>query len=192
MTTKKTAISIILGALIIFIWNAISWMALPFHTDSMMNLPEDAISMSQLSNTLTESGLYHYPGLPDGSPESQKAIEDKLAMGPRITMMIFQKGPSSMYNPGDFFLTFIFNLIVVAILLYIVNKIGKKTQNNIFTTCVFAGILVSFQSDMALMNWYKFPIGYTVANIFDHIIAFGLVGLLFSNYTFKNSPLSND
>lgn len=186
MTIKKTALSIIAGALIMFIWNALSWMALPFHTETLNNIPEAAISPDNLASNLSKDGVYHYPGLPaDDSSESMRAIEEKLQKGPRITLMVYKSGSSSMYNPGSFFLSFVFNAAVVGFLFMVVSRLSKKTAANIFNTCILLGLLVSFTTDFPMMGWYMFPLDYTMANVLDHVISFGFVGMLFGYYTFK-------
>lgn len=186
MTAQKKALSIVLGGIILFVWNAISWMALPLHSNSMNNIPEAAISTDDLTTHLQEDGVYHYPGLPTGDASmNTKAIEEKLAKGPRITMMVYKSGPSALFDPGSFFLSFVFNIVVAVFLFIVISKLSKKSASNIFSVSVFLALLVSFTTDMPLMAWYMFPLNYTLANIFDHIIGFGLVGMLYGYYSFK-------
>ncbi|WP_347924322.1 hypothetical protein [Pontimicrobium sp. SW4] len=40
---KKVLVSVILGTLLLFLWNVISWMALPFHTKTLKTIPESVI-----------------------------------------------------------------------------------------------------------------------------------------------------
>ena len=88
---KKAIISIVIGTILLYVWGALSWMVLPFHGDSLHQIPEEAIEVDKLRTLMPESGVYHLPGMPeDNSAESMKKVEDQLAKGPRITMMVYK------------------------------------------------------------------------------------------------------
>lgn len=89
---KQKLISIVIGALILLIWNALSWMVLPFHSNTLNNIPETSFDSKLLQNSLPKNGVYHYPGLPENdSSESMQAMEAKFKEGPRITLMVFKR-----------------------------------------------------------------------------------------------------
>jgi len=183
---KRKLISVFLGGLMLFMWNAISWMALPFHGDSLQNIPDSAINSKVLQEQLPADGVYHFPGMPGGvNNKSLSEIEEQLASGPRITLMVYKSGSSELFNPNTFLINLIFNLISVAILIMLLNRLAEKSFKNILTSLLMIGLLIGLMSDLPQMNWYMFPLSYTLVNVFDHIIALGLLSLLFSYYTFK-------
>jgi lipoprotein signal peptidase len=184
---KRIIFSIIFGTFILFLWNAISWMALPFHSNTLNNIPEKSFDADVLKNTLTEDGVYHFPGLPkDNSEESLKQIDNQLNSGPRITLMVYKNGSTSLFNPKQFILSLVINLFTVILTLYLIFKLKYQTQKSIFIACIVIGLIIGVVSDFGQMNWYMFPLDYTLVNLFDRIISFALLGLLFSNYAFKN------
>ncbi|MEM6725756.1 MAG: hypothetical protein AAF598_17075, partial [Bacteroidota bacterium] len=82
MTTRHL-ISIVLGTIVLFVWNAISWMALPFHNKALTNIPETALQLETMKTQMPESGVYHYPGVPANfSEEAMAEVEQQLANGP--------------------------------------------------------------------------------------------------------------
>ncbi|MEM8887213.1 MAG: DUF1761 family protein [Bacteroidota bacterium] len=183
---KRKLISVFLGGLILFIWNAISWMALPFHGDSLKNIPDSALNAQILQEQLPRDGVYHFPGMPGGvNKRSLQEIEEHLATGPRITLMVYKSGSSELFNPNTFLLNLIFNLLSVAILLLLLDRLADKSFKNTLTSLLLIGLLIGLMSYLPQMNWYMFPFSYTLINVFDHIIALGLLSLLFSFYTFK-------
>jgi len=184
---SKTIITIVLGTVLLFAWNAVSWMALPFHSNTINNMPEAAMQVDQLKNVLTADGVYHYPGLPENN--SKQAIADintKLEQGPRITMMVYKAGPSSFQDPMLFVGGLIINLLTVIFAFTLVSKLHNKSIQNIMLSCLTVGVLIALVTDISWMNWYLFPIDYTLVNVFDRLIAFALLGLLFGLYTFKS------
>jgi len=87
---KRKFIAILVGTLVLFIWNAISWMILPFHSSLLKNIPENAIIIENIRKNMPEPGVYHYPGLPenDTKQEWQKVIE-KSKKGPVISLLVY-------------------------------------------------------------------------------------------------------
>ena len=103
MKTKTILISAIIGTLTLFIWNAISWMVLPFHSNTLKNIPEQALNTDLLKQNLQQDGVYHYPGLPENnSPEEWEMIKEKVKRGPRITLMVYKSGETSLFSPQSF------------------------------------------------------------------------------------------
>ncbi len=183
---KKIILSIVFGTVILFMWNAVSWMALPFHSNTLNNIPENAINTELLKNTLTEDGVYHFPGLPaDNSAESLKAFENKFETGPRIPLMVFISGSTELFNPMQFLGSFLINLLTVFLTIYLIIKLKSKTLTSILSACIVIGLIVGVVSDFGQMNWFMFPLEYTLVNLFDRIISFALLGLLFGLFTFK-------
>ena len=187
MNTKKFMLTLIFGTLIFFIWNAVSWMILPFHANSLNNIPESAFDAKVLQSALAEDGVYHYPGYPENdAQETVIDIENKLKSGPRITMMVYKEGGSTLFDPLMFLWGFLINLITVLLAYYLVSGFGVRTTKTMVLACFFIGLTVVFVSDISLVNWYMFPWDYTMANIVDRLVPFVLLGLLFGGYTFKN------
>lgn len=178
---KRNILSIIFGTFILFSWNAISWMVLPFHSNTLNNIPESAFDSKMLQENLPEDGVYHYP-----SDQGLKEFEHKLKEGPRITLMVYNKGDTEFFNPKTFVLNLVFNLLTAMVLLSIVRQFKNKSLNNIVWKTILIGLLIGLVSDLPQMNWYMFPINYTFVNIMDHLVSFLLLGFLFGLYTFKN------
>jgi len=183
---KRKILTIFLGTLIIFIWNAISWTLLPFHSNSLNNIPNSAFDSKTFQEKLPSDGVYHYPGLPDGNEiKDYKEIENRLEEGPRITLMVVKKGSSQLFNPKTFGVNFIFYLLTVIAAFLIVSFIENKSFKRVFFITLLIGLIVALVSDLPQMNWYMFPFEYTLTNVFDHLVAFSLLGTLFGLYTFK-------
>jgi len=187
MSTSKKIISVILGALILFIWSMISWMALPFHENTLTQIPEGTVDLQKMQIDMPKDGVYHYPGMPaDDSPETMVAMEEKLNKGPRIALMVYKSGATKLMDPMQFVLGFVINLLTVIGLFYIVSKLADKSIKSILTTVIVIGFIIGFASDFAMLNWGMFPMDFTITNVFDYLVSFSLVGLLFGSYSFKN------
>jgi len=183
----RTIVTIIIGTLLLFIWNAISWMALPFHSQSLNTIPDGALQNETLQQSMPESGVYHYPGLPeDNSPETIAKIENQLSKGPRITLMVYKNEPTKLFDPSTFVYSLFINLLTTVIAFLLVSRIQTKSFMSILGASILIGLVSVLVSDVAQMNWFMFTLDYTIANAIDKLVAFALLGLLFGMYTFKS------
>ena len=189
---KKIILTIVLGTLALFIWNAISWMALPFHTNTLNEMPVEAMDLEVLKNGLPKDGIYHYPGPPEtGTAEEMAEIESKLEAGPRITFMMVKRGPTVFFDPASFIKSLLINLLTCMAFIYVLRKIGIKSISQVLTVSVVVALIVSLASDIQLMNWYLFPTDYTMANVVDHVVAFTLMGLIAYAFRPKDAAVSS-
>lgn len=54
---KQKIVSLVAGTLILFVWNALSWMVLPFHSNTLNSIPDIAINTELLKEHLTKDGV---------------------------------------------------------------------------------------------------------------------------------------
>lgn len=184
--SKKILISLLVGSILLFGWNAISWMVLPFHTQSLKNIPAGIIDAKALQKAMPESGVYHFPGFPEDMEEgTMKKINARLQSEPRITMMNYVNRPTSLFDPLTFAFSFLLNFLTVLFTYWLLSNLKSPTFQTTLISCLAIGIISSILSDISLMNWFMFPLGYTLTMVFDKMIAFTLLGILFGTYTFK-------
>jgi hypothetical protein len=83
----------LVGGIVLFAWGAISWTALPWRNTVFQHFSnEEAITQALMAGA-KEPGMYTVPGmLEGGTPEQQKAMQEKIAKGGRSC--------SQPYGPG--------------------------------------------------------------------------------------------
>lgn len=179
---KKLVVTVIVSTALITVWNAVSWMVLPFHSSSLKNLPADAAIPGMLNGL--EAGVYHYPGLPtQHTAEEISKLEMKLKTGPRMPLMVVYKKPSALFDGGAFLANTLFSALGIATL-YLVFSGLHIPQNKVFLYSMLMAGLVAVTADLPTLTWYKFPAGYVLATLLDRV-AFGiLAGLVFRYYSF--------
>src|SRR5689334_513826 len=80
---KKIVIAAIVGSIILFAWNAVSWMVMPTHTHSFRYTPAQDSILHVLKNSGLTTGAYMIPSVDNGnlSPfdaEYQKKHEELM------------------------------------------------------------------------------------------------------------------
>lgn len=146
--------------------------------------------MDEFRNALPESGVYHYPGMPhDQSEASIDKVNEDLKKG-RITMLVYKKEPTSLFEPSAFAGGLLLNFLTAVLTFLVVSRLQDKSFQSVLMTCLFIGLMVVLVKDFSLMNWFMVPLDFTLAYVFDIVIAFGLLGLLFGAYTFKDKVIT--
>lgn len=180
---KKQLFALGLATIALFIWNAISWMALPFHGQMLRSLPEPAFQAIKKDGLIPQNGIYHYPGLDD--PEMIQKVE----AGPRIPFMVFVSEGTAAFDPIDFVKSFFFNFISAGLLLFLLSKLADHSMINILSVSIVIALLVGFMSDLPQTSWFKFPLAFAIINMVDHIVAFILAGWLLRKFALQEREL---
>lgn len=199
---KKILLAGLLGGVVLFIWGAISWMALPWHNTTMHELPNGATVAKALGGESMTSGIYMYPGheADDAMAETEQAMQESEGMvaskdpgmldtdtesqagtmgNPYIFMLYVAEGFDPA-NPAPFIGGFILNLITATLVAYllsmVVSRFAQFSKRVMFVGLM--GVFAALVSHISLWNWMLFPTDYSLVMAADLIIAWALAGLV--------------
>lgn len=171
---KKTLIGSIVGGILIFIWQFLSWTVLNNHGKAMQYTPKQDSIMAYLNTQFSEDGAYALPRTPDGASmeECKKQMQD--AIGKPWATISYHKsmkdnmGSAMIYN-------LLVNIIAVWLLCWILSGITLNTFGKTFMASLFTGLIIFLQGSYVMHIWYEtFDIW---AHLADYVISWGLVGL---------------
>jgi len=172
---KKIIIPSLLAAIVVFIWMFISWALLPWHNMDMKTITDPAL-MEQMKSSLTEPGIYMYPGESD----DMDATLQKYKAGPLIHFMVYnpQGAEWDMAMPmlSSFFINFISAFIAAALLMMTLAQNPGFFRRAVFV--MMLGLFAGFVGPFVEWNWWKFPFGYTIVGVIDLCITWFLAGLV--------------
>ncbi len=169
---KKQLIASLVGGLILFIWQFLSWAAIPIHKSAYGYTPNQDRIMEVLNQNLTEAGTYMLPGMPPGTPHEQAEKEMQGSLGKPWASISYHKS----FNPNmgfNMFRGFSVDLVAAFLLTWLL--LNFKTLN--FRTAVQASICVGIISYLTIpyLNsiWFE---GTTIEHLIDAICQWGIVG----------------
>lgn len=182
---KRIVLAGIVGALVLFIWNAIAWMALPLHTPTIKEVPNEDAIRAVIRENVKQPGFYAVPGWGYGegmTKEQQetamKVQEQKYKEGPRGVMVLLPTG-ADPYMAKTFATGFLLDVLACFVAAWLLSKAlgglssyGARVQF-VAVLGLFAGIAVH----LMYWNWWEFPTNYTIACLADAVIGWTLVGL---------------
>ena len=162
----------VLGGLVLFIWGAISWMALPWHGASLLTFGnEDAVTQAIVANA-PRSGMYL---LPNAGAE-QKSAHEKMAKGP-VVLASVRTGPigsMTVFMISGLVIQMLGALLGTALLLQTRPLSYGGRVLFLLGIALSAGVLAHLPD----WNWWSFSASYTMLAFADLIIGWLLAGLV--------------
>lgn len=148
--TKKLIASLV-GALILFIWQFLSYGPLNIHAKQMDYMPQQDVILQSLSDANVAPGEYFMPRLPlDASMADNEAFQEQHIGKPWATI---QYHLSMEYNMGSNLLRgFVVDLMAVFLLVWILTRVAELRMADTILTAIAVGL-----------------IGYLTINYLDHI-----------------------
>ena len=172
---KKFAIGSILGAIVIFVWQFLSFSLLELHRPSTEYTPKQTDILNFLSSQLTESGSYALPSSPKGA--SQEEMQKSMAEAQGKPWAIVSYHTSMDMNIGANMLRgILINIIMIGLLCYIISKLKDPSFKIIMLVSLATGLIIFFNVPYTNHIWYQsFDL---TAYLVDAIVGWGLVGVV--------------
>jgi hypothetical protein len=171
---KKLIIGALVGGIIIFIWQTLSWAVLNLHGASQEYTPKQDSVLSFLNSQFSEDGSYLLPNYPKGTSHEEMEKQMESNKGKPWVQIQYHKALDISMG-GNMVRGLIVNIIMVAFLCWILLKISPASFGNIFIACLFTGIIVFINSPYTMHIWYhKADI---MAHLGDALISWSLCGI---------------
>ncbi len=173
---KKPLIGAIVGGLLIFIWQTLSWTVLELHRPAQDYTSKQDTILNVLNGTLEEGG-YYLPGVPKGtSMEDAMKASETMEGKPWATI---QYHKSLSMNANQMYVNMgrglIVNILMVWLLCWIIGKSGQSGFSTVLISCIFTGLIVYINGPYTSHIWYHlFDIR---AHLWDALISWSVCGL---------------
>lgn len=173
---KKIIIGSLVGAILLFGWQGLSWMVMGIHDSAFKYSPAQDSLLTTISNSLPEEGQYFLPRLPDGASESEKEAYAKSMKDKPWAVVTYHKAyKADMVMP--MIRGFLICFVCIWICCVVIGRIERKNFWAAFSTTLSFGV-VSF-----LFVWYMghnwMDTGWDVltGELIDSIAGWGLAGI---------------
>jgi len=171
---KKLLVGALVGGIVIFIWQTLSWAILNLHHASQEYTPKQDSIMAYLNSQFSEDGSYMMPIFPNGT--SREEMEKQMEVRKNKPWAQIQYHKSLDTNMGaNIGKGLVLDIIMVAFLCWILMRISTPSFGTIFIACLLTGVIVFMNSPLTIHIWYvKADI---MAHFWDAIISWGLCGI---------------
>ena len=173
---KKWLIGSLVGAILVFAWQFLSWSLLGIHNGSMKYHPSQDSIISYLSSTLKEDGAYMLPTAPPGTSEKVKQELMKQSEGkPWVSLIYHSKFEVKMTM--QMIRGFLVDLFLVFSLIYILTRGGIPPPMRVFAGSVAAGLFSFLWGPYTGHNWFDLPMEMIQGDLIDALAAWGICGI---------------
>lgn len=171
---KKLVIGALVGGILIFIWQTLSWAMLNLHHANQEYTPKQDSILHYLSTQFSEDGSYLMPNYPPGTSREEMEKQMEVTKGkPWAEIQYHQALNVSM--GGNIIRGLIVDIIMVALICWVLMKISPSGSGTIFIACLIVGIVVFMNSPYTIHIWY--PKRDIMIHLADAIVSWGLCGL---------------
>jgi len=171
--TKRILLAGVLGGLALFVWGAVSHMALGLGSVGMEYLPQQQLVMQAMNASVSQPGFYMFPR------GDQKGNLPAERVGGAWGLVIYHPTGASSMLPEQLLNECLLNIVLALLAAYLLSLApGLNGYRARVGFVVVLGTVVALMTHVQYWNWYGFPTSYTVANIVQNIAGFLVVGLV--------------
>jgi hypothetical protein len=183
----RVVIASFVGGIVCFIWGALSWMVLDWHSSAFQSFDNEALVAKTLASSAPEPGVYLLPNIMRHESGRNATLESKAAAQKAIAEM--QAGPYAyaIVRPGAkkqafaMDLTFLWAFLRSLGACFVVALMVRQTKRLDYIQkvgfCVLCGIFAGLVTDVPMLVWFEAPLRYTLINMADHLCEWFLAGL---------------
>jgi len=174
MKQKHWIIGSIVGAIIVFAWQSLSWMIIGLHDDQMKYTPAQTEIMGALSSGIKEDGLY---SLPSAATMKERESMMKDMEGKPWASVIYHKEYHANI-PMRMIRAFLVDLFLVISLIYIFSRAGTiPIARRIFSGAVAFGLAMFLAGEYMGHIWFDLPWHMIKGMLIDDVVAWALCGI---------------
>lgn len=169
---SKTLIGALVGALILFIWQFLSWGIGDFHYSQMAHTPQQEAILESLAEFNLEDGDYFLPRVAKGASEEETIALTETSLGKPWAILKY-RNKMTMSMGSNMFRGFTIDFIAVFLLVWILGKLATPDFKTIMMTCLSIGIIGYLSIAYLNSIWFE---GNSLADLIDAIVSWGIVG----------------
>jgi hypothetical protein len=187
MKFKKILLAAFAGSITMFIWGTISHMFL-ITGIGYKPLPNESKIMQTLKDTISEKGLYFFPGkdFKNTTSDEEKQWLNKYENGP-VGLVIYRPIGGNPFSVNKLIVQYLAYLLSSFLsLLVLANSKGSYWKNVLTVSLI--GLIGCLSVSVIYWNWYEYPNSFIAAQFADITIGFFLLGLVISKFKlYKNN-----
>ncbi|MGB7128960.1 MAG: hypothetical protein WBD50_07745 [Candidatus Rhabdochlamydia sp.] len=178
---KKLVKGALIGGVTVFIWSMLSWMVLPWHTQTYYKFTDEAEVAKVLKENTSQSGIYILPNTShysNNTPTKEiRKAEEILKTGPFVFASIKLGGMKKM-GTATLMISLCSYILAAAIISWMLLQTQglRFLEKTLFVTMV--GLLTAILGVLPAWNWWHFSTAYTLVTCLDLVIGWALAGLL--------------
>lgn len=173
---KKMIIGAIVGGLILFAWQFLTWGMLNLHEAQQKYTPKQDSILAYLGTQFNDDGAYMMPTFPPGTSRDEMEKQMKATEGKPWAQVVYHK---SMPGMNKMFMNMarglLVNILIVWLLCWLLVKLPSPTFGTVFVATLGPGLIIFLHAPYTQHIWFdSFDL---MAHFIDALVAWGVAGL---------------
>lgn len=171
---KRLIIGSLVGGILIFLWQSLSWTVLKVHDKEYKQAPAQDSLISYLNSQLSEEGQYFIP-IPDksASPDARQKYMEEMKGKPWAVVNFHKAYDASM--AGNIVRALIASIVLAFFVCWVLMKNTNSGFLTTFISCILIGVAGYLFFPYSGVIWFKNPGAMTY--LIDALVSWGLCGL---------------
>lgn len=186
----RSFLAALAAAVVVFIWQSISHMALSWSHDSIRPFKDAAAVEQAITANAPADGIYMTPHAPMGDKEAMTAAHKQAVEGISVFAIVSLDGKRSF---GECLVwQFGFNLLGALFVTFLLSKLSHDGMGCRVGVTVFFSLFAVATAVLPNWAWWAFSNSYTGFVIFDHVVGWTLAGFVLAKLVPKNETSDED
>jgi len=170
----KIPVASLVGGLIIFIWQFLSWTVLDLHRPALQYTPKQDSILAYLGTQFDSSGGYFLPTVPaNASSDDMKKLEETAMHKPWAQIAYHKSYDANMLV--NILKALITDIITVLLFCWVVSGFTANSFGKTFLAALFTSLIVFLNANYIVHIWYEtFDI---TSYLTDYLVSWALAGL---------------
>jgi hypothetical protein len=176
---KRVIIGGIVAGVVVFVWGAVSHMALPIGTMGIRVISNEETVVEPVKKAIKEPGFYIFPGKDmhrELTESEQKEWMDKYQKGPTGILIVHPEGGEAM-SPRQLGTEVATNILCSLLAAFLLSHVRATYPRRVLFVTLL-GIFGFITVSVPYWNWYGFPLDFTAAEAIDQVVGWFLAGLV--------------
>ena len=170
----KLFIGALVGGIIIFIWQFLSWTLLDLHRPAQQYTPKQDSILAYLNTQFDSNGGYMMPNLPKGASSDDMKELDEKARGNAWVQIAYHKSYDASMGI-NILKAFVTDIIIVLFFCWIVSGFNANSFGKTLLAALLTGLIIYLNANYIVDIWYEtFDLS---AYLTDYLVSWGLTGL---------------
>lgn len=171
---KKLLIGALVGGILVFIWQTLSWTVLNLHGNEYKKAADQDNVLNYLNGQFTEDGQYYMPHIGDNATSEEREKMGEAMKGKPWAVISYHKAYDATMI-GNILRALIASIIAAFFVTWVLMKNVNSTFLVTFLNCILIGLAGYLFIPYAGHLWFENP-GATT-NLVDVLLSWGLCGV---------------
>ena len=181
---SRSFLAALAAAFVIFVWQSISHMALPWFHDSHNKFENETEMVEAFKANARADGIYHLPQADMKDEAASEAAMKQMETGVSVFVAVKLTGRGGIAQ--SLVHQFIFNLLGALFVTFLLTKLSHSGTGCRVGVTVFFSLFAIATAILPSWSWWAFSNSFTGFVVFDHLVGWTLAGFVLAKLVPKN------